>query len=69
MSEAKVEVVFWFFGLLLTAVTALFPEGLIRLLGRGRVNPSPGVFLFFRILAGFCFFGMFYRLFAVYQRL
>ncbi len=69
MSKAKVEVVFWLFGLLLSAVTALFPEGFIRLLGRGRVNPSPGVFLFLRTVAGFCFFGMIYRLFAVYRRL
>jgi RHS repeat-associated protein len=37
-------------------------------LGGGRVHPSQGTFLFLRIVAGFCFFGMIYRLFAIHQR-
>jgi hypothetical protein len=68
MSDVKMESAVWLFGLLLFGAGALFPQALIRLPGRGRVNPSPGVLMFFRIVAGFCFFGTIYRLFTLYQR-
>ena len=68
MSDAKVESVVWIFGLVLFGLAALYPQALIRLLGRGRVNPSAGVFMFFRIVAGFCFIGTLYRLFTLYHR-
>jgi hypothetical protein len=68
MSDVKIESAVWVFGLLLFGASALFPQALIRFLGRGRVNPSPGVLMFFRVVGGFCFFGTIYRLFTVYQR-
>jgi Na+-driven multidrug efflux pump len=68
MSEITIETVFWLFGLILSAIAASFPQALIRILGGGRVHPSQGTFLFLRIVAGFCFFGMIYRLFAIHQR-
>ena len=68
MSETTIETVFWLFGLVLSGITVLFPQALIRILGRGRVHPSRGVFVFLRVVAGFCFFGMIYRLFAIHQR-
>ena len=68
MSDVKIESAVWLFGLLLFGASALFPLVLIRFLGRGRVNPSPGVLMFFRLVAGFCFLGTIYRLFTLYQR-
>jgi hypothetical protein len=68
MSDVKMESVFWLFGLFLFGVAALFPQALIRLLGRGRVSPPPVLLMFFRVVAGFCFFGTIYRLFTLYQR-
>lgn len=68
MSDLKIESAVWLFGLVLFGVGALFPQTLIRLLGRGRVNPSSGVLMFFRVVAGFCFFGTIYRLISLYQR-
>ena len=68
MSDVKMESAVWLFGLLLFGVAALFPRALIRFLGRGRVSPSPGIFMFFRIVAGFCFFGTSYRLFTLFRR-
>jgi hypothetical protein len=68
MTDAKVESLVWVLGLVLFGLAALFPQALIRLLGRGRVTPSAGVFMFFRIVAGFCFIGTIYRLFTLYHR-
>ena len=68
MSDIKIESAVWLFGLLLFGVSALLPEPLIRFLGRGRVNPSPGVLIFFRVVAGFCFVGTIYRLWTLYQK-
>jgi len=68
MSDVKMESLVWIFGLVLFGVAALFPQALIRVLGRGRVTPSPGTFMLFRIIAGFCFVGTIYRLFTLYHR-
>jgi hypothetical protein len=68
MADAKMESLIWIFGLVLFGAAALFPQALIRVLGRGRVTPSPGTFTLFRIIAGFCFVGTIYRLFALYHR-
>jgi hypothetical protein len=68
MSDVKMESAVWLFGLLLFGAAALFPQALIRLLGRGRVRPSSGILMFFRIVSGFCFFGTIYRLFTLSQR-
>ena len=68
MSDIKIESAVWVFGLLLFGVSALFPQALIRFLGRGRVNPSPGFLMFFRVVGGFCVLGTIYRLFTLYQR-
>jgi hypothetical protein len=68
MPDITIESLVWVFGLLLFGATALFPEALLRFLGRGRVNPSPSVFVFFRVVAGFCLLGTIYRLFTLYQR-
>jgi hypothetical protein len=69
MSGIKIEMAVWVFGLLLFGMSALFPQALIRFLGRGRVNPSPGVLMSFRIVSGFSFFGTIYRLFTLYRTL
>jgi hypothetical protein len=69
MSDIKIELAVWVFGLLLFGVSALFPQALIRFLGRGRVNPSAGVLMLFRVVSGFCFFGTIYRLFTLYRGL
>ena len=68
MSDAKMEALVWIFGLVLFGAAALFPHALIRLLGRGRVNPSSGVLMFFRIVAGFCSVGTICRLFTLYHQ-
>jgi hypothetical protein len=68
MSDTKMESLVWAFGLILFGMAVLFPQALIRLLGRGRVTPSAGILLFFRIVAGFCFLGTIYRLFTLYSR-
>jgi hypothetical protein len=68
MSDVRMESAVWLLGLLLFGAAALFPQAFIRLLGRGRVSPSPGVLMFFRIVAGLCFFGTIYRLFTLYRR-
>jgi hypothetical protein len=68
VSDVKLESAVWVFGLFLFGVAALFPAALIHFLGKGRVNPSPGLLMFFRIVTGSCFFGTIYRLFVLYQR-
>jgi len=67
MSEVQMESVMWLLGLLLFGSAALFPQALIRLLGRGRVRPSAGILMFSRIASGFCFIGAIYRLFTLYH--
>jgi hypothetical protein len=62
MTDAKMESIVWIFGLVLFGLAALYPQALIRVLGRGRVSSSPGTFMLFRIIAGFCFVGTIYRL-------
>ena len=68
MSDAKMESAVWLFGLILFGIAACFPQALIRLLGRGRVTPSSGALLLFRVIAGFCFVGTIYRLFTLFHR-
>jgi hypothetical protein len=68
MSDVRMESAVWLFGLLLFGAAALSPQGLTRFLGRGRVSPSPGLLMFLRVAAAFCFFGTIYRLFLLYRR-
>ena len=68
MSDIQIESAVWVFGLFLFGASALFPQALVRFLGGGRVNPSPGVLIFFRSVAAFCVLGTIYRLFTLYHR-
>jgi hypothetical protein len=65
MTDAKMESLVWVFGLILFGVATVYPQALIRVLGRGRVTPSPAIFLVFRLLAGFCFVGTIYRIYTL----
>ncbi|HET7103031.1 MAG TPA: hypothetical protein VFI20_02990 [Terracidiphilus sp.] len=68
MTDAKMESLVWIFGLVLFGLAAIYPQALIRVLGRGRVTPSPTIFLVFRLLAGFCFVGTVYRIYTLYHQ-
>jgi len=68
MTDARMESIIWIFGLVLFCLAAFYPQALIRMLGRGRVAPSPSAFIIFRIIAGFCLIGTIYRLFILYLR-
>jgi hypothetical protein len=68
MSELRVESVLWIFGIVLFGIAALFPQALIRFLGRGRVAPASAVFLSFRIIAALCAVGLIYRIVSLYRR-
>ena len=68
MTDAKMESLVWIFALVLFGLAAVYPQALIRVLGRGRVVPSPAIFLAFRMLAGFCFVGTIYRLYTLYHQ-
>jgi hypothetical protein len=68
MTDAKMESLVWIFGLVLFGLAAVYPQALIRVLGRGRVTPSPTTFLVFRLLAGVCFVGTIYRLYTLYHQ-
>ncbi len=68
MTDAKMESIVWVIGLVLFGLAALYPRALIRVLGRGRVTPSPSTFILFRLVAGFCFVGTIYRLYMLFHR-
>ena len=61
-SSMQIQFVFFLFALLLFLFAALNPNGLIRVLGRGRVVPSQSTLLIFRIIASVCVLGTIYRL-------
>lgn len=68
MTDAKMESLVWVFGIVLFGLAAVYPQALIRVLGRGRVMSSPTIFMVFRLLAGFCLVGTVYRLYTLYHQ-